>query len=211
MTEIGPIWPIQTPLHLNLFGGLWFGVHPCSTCCVSAGCWVPCWQWVSHMPHCFSIPTADCCVCSSCWQLIFIWLAVSYIFSKWATVFHHFILPLDCDWLSVYTVRYWFIECPFNYNLLYLLLGLPCSSDGKESACSAGGLGSIPGLGRSSGGGHGKPVQSSCLENPMDQRSLADYIQSEGSQRAGHDWATNTTIFVKKFRLRRYLRDYIII
>ena len=44
---------------------------------------------------------------------------------------------------------------------------LPTSgSDGKESACRAGGLGSIPGLGRSPGGGHGNPLQYSGLENP---------------------------------------------
>ena len=34
-------------------------------------------------------------------------------------------------------------------------------------------LGSIPGLGRSPGGGHGNPSQYSCLENPHGQRSLA--------------------------------------
>ena len=42
-------------------------------------------------------------------------------------------------------------------------------SDGKEFACSAGDLGSIPGLGRSPGGRHGNPLQYSCLENPMDR------------------------------------------
>ena len=41
-------------------------------------------------------------------------------------------------------------------------------SDGKESACSAGDLGSIPGLGRSPGEGNDYPLQS-CLENPMDR------------------------------------------
>ena len=46
-------------------------------------------------------------------------------------------------------------------------------SDSKESACSAGDLGLIPGLGRSTGGGHGNPLQYSCLENPHGQRSLA--------------------------------------
>ena len=51
----------------------------------------------------------------------------------------------------------------------------PGSSDGKASACNAGDLGSIPGLGRSSGGGHGKPLQYSCLENPHGQRSLVGY------------------------------------
>ena len=48
-------------------------------------------------------------------------------------------------------------------------------SDGKESACSKGDLGSIPGSGRSPGGGHGNPLQYSCLENPHGQRSLAGY------------------------------------
>ena len=38
--------------------------------------------------------------------------------------------------------------------------------DGKESACKAGDLGLIPGLGRSPGGGHGNPLQYSYLENP---------------------------------------------
>ena len=42
-------------------------------------------------------------------------------------------------------------------------------SDGKESACSVGDPGSILGSGRSSGGGHGNPLQYSSLENPMDR------------------------------------------
>ena len=46
-------------------------------------------------------------------------------------------------------------------------LGFLGGSDGKESACHAGDLGSIPGSGRSPGGGNGKPLQYSCLENPM--------------------------------------------
>ena len=40
---------------------------------------------------------------------------------------------------------------------------------GKESTCSAGDAGSIPGLGRFPGGGDGNPLQHSCLENPMDR------------------------------------------
>ena len=39
----------------------------------------------------------------------------------------------------------------------------------KESACNAGDLGSIPGLGRSPGGGNGNPLQYSCLENSMER------------------------------------------
>ena len=49
------------------------------------------------------------------------------------------------------------------------LIGLPCSSVGKESACNAGDLGSIPGSGRSPGEGNGNPLQYSCLVNPMDR------------------------------------------
>ena len=44
---------------------------------------------------------------------------------------------------------------------------LPCSLNSKESACSAGDRGLIPGSGRTHGGGHGNPLQYSSLENPM--------------------------------------------
>ena len=47
--------------------------------------------------------------------------------------------------------------------------GFPGSSDGKESACNVGDLGSIPGSGRSLGEVHGNPLQYSCLENHMDR------------------------------------------
>ena len=56
--------------------------------------------------------------------------------------------------------------------------GFPGGSGGKESACNVRDLGSIPGLGRSLGlgrGGHGNPLQYSCLENTHGQRSLAGY------------------------------------
>ena len=67
-------------------------------------------------------------------------------------------------------------------------MGQPCSlcegaftpvclggSDSKESACNVGDLGLIPGLGRSPGGGHGNPLQYSCLENLHGQRILVGY------------------------------------
>ena len=44
-------------------------------------------------------------------------------------------------------------------------------SDSKELACNAGDLGSIPGLGRSSGEGNGNPLQYSCMKNPMDREA----------------------------------------
>ena len=46
--------------------------------------------------------------------------------------------------------------------------GSPNGSDGKECACNAGHVGSIPGSGRSPGEGKGNPLQYSCLENPTD-------------------------------------------
>jgi len=58
---------------------------------------------------------------------------------------------------------------------LNIPLGFSCGSDGKESICNVGDLGSIPGLGRSPGEGHGDPLQYSCLENLHGQRSLAGY------------------------------------
>ena len=51
---------------------------------------------------------------------------------------------------------------------VYVHSRAPCGSDGKESACNAGDLSSIPRLGRSPGEGNGNSLQYSCLENPMD-------------------------------------------
>ena len=49
-----------------------------------------------------------------------------------------------------------------------VFLGVPCVSAGEESTCNAGDLGSIPGLGRSTGEGKGYPLPCSGLENSMD-------------------------------------------
>ena len=57
-------------------------------------------------------------------------------------------------------------------KLTFPFIGFPGGSDGKESACHAGSLDSIPGLGRSPGEGNGNPLQYSCLENPMDKGAL---------------------------------------
>ena len=69
--------------------------------------------------------------------------------------------------------------------------GLPSWLNGNESTCSveaAGGTGSIPRLGKSTRGGHGNPLQYSCLENPMDRGPGG--LQSMGSQRVRHHWVT---------------------
>ena len=63
---------------------------------------------------------------------------------------------------------------------------------------------SIPGLGRCPGGGHGNPLQYSCLENPTDGGAR---LRSMGSQRVGHDWSnladTHAKIFKKKTERER--------
>ena len=64
-----------------------------------------------------------------------------------------------------------------------LLAGLPGWLRGKDSACNAGDMDSITGSGRSPGGGHGNPLQCSCLENPVDR---------------GACWATVHTQSLKK-------------
>ena len=57
-----------------------------------------------------------------------------------------------------------------TFRARFIASGFPDGSD-KESACNAEDLGSTPGLGRSPGGGHGNPLQYSCLENLMDREA----------------------------------------
>ena len=59
----------------------------------------------------------------------------------------------------------------YFYFLHYDIYGFPSGSVGKESACNAGDVGSIPRLGRSPGEADDNPFQYSCLENPMDREA----------------------------------------
>ena len=76
-------------------------------------------------------------------------------------------------------------EVDVMFFYLFTHQGFPDGSDSKESPCNRGDLGSIPGLGRSPGGGHGNPLQYSCLEHPHGQRSLVGY--SPWGHRIGHN------------------------
>ena len=62
-----------------------------------------------------------------------------------------------------------------------VLMGFPGGSEGIESVCNVGDLGSIPGLGRSRIGEH-DPLQYFCLENPHGQRSLVGYSSWGGKE-----------------------------
>ena len=73
-------------------------------------------------------------------------------------------------------VRAWaaFSTCPFNFHsgiaCVYIAMpGFPRGSAVKNLPANATDSGSVPGLGRSPGGGHGNPLQYSCLETPMDR------------------------------------------
>ena len=67
-------------------------------------------------------------------------------------------------------------------------MGFPGNLVGEESACNAGDLGLIPGLGRYSGGGYGNPLQYFCLGNPMDGSLPGSSVH--GIARIAHNSAT---------------------
>ena len=73
----------------------------------------------------------------------------------------------------------------YFFNGYLAFLGLPGSTAGKESVFNAGDLGSIPGLGRSPGGGHGNHSTILSWESPWTEEPGG--LQSMGSQRVRHD------------------------
>ena len=75
-------------------------------------------------------------------------------------------------------------------------VGFPGGSEVKASACNAGDLGLIPGLGRSLGEGNGNPLQYSCLENPMGR---------------GAWWATDQGVAKSRTRLSNFTFTFKII
>ena len=85
-----------------------------------------------------------------------------------------------------------YLKCTIIRDCYGHYRGFPCGSEGKEFTGNVGDLVSIPGLERYTGGGHGNPLQYSCLENPQGQRSRVGYIQSMALQGVGHNWASHT-------------------
>ena len=80
-------------------------------------------------------------------------------------------LYFSCSWCSLWSVlKILLILFLQNFKIRKFknFLGFPGSSAGKESACNAGNLGSVSGLGRSPEEGIGYPLQYSGLENSMD-------------------------------------------
>ena len=93
--------------------------------------------------------------------------------------------PHRCEMLHLITIRLILIELDMTEWLSLSLFGFPSGSAGKESARNVGDMGSILGLGRSSGEGNGCPFQYSGMENSM------DYTVPWG-HRVRHDWVTFT-------------------
>ena len=78
-------------------------------------------------------------------------------------------------------------------------MGFLGGSDSKEYTCNAGDLGSIPGLGRSPGEGHGNPLQFSYLEKPHGQRSLVGYSPWGHKELDTTEWLSTVHAFVHLF------------
>ena len=83
----------------------------------------------------------------------------------------------------------------------------PGGSGGKESACNAGDLGSIPGAGRSPGEGNGYPIQYSCMENSMNRGAWQAIVHgirkldtTESTHTTGALSSTNTISPSRHFR-----------
>ena len=84
---------------------------------------------------------------------------------------------------------YWGVPSSINYQQGDSSENFPGGSDGKESACNAGDLGSVPGSGRSPWRREWQPTPVFLLGKSHGQRRL-DGLQSMGSQR--HDWVANS-------------------
>ena len=93
-----------------------------------------------------------------------------------------------------------YIHTHIQYICIWGFLG---SSSGKESTCNVGDPNLIAGSGRTPGGGHGNPLQYSCLENPQGQRSLVSYSPW------GHEESGTTERLSTHTRIHIYTHIYI--
>ena len=88
-------------------------------------------------------------------------------------------------------------------------LGFPGGSDGKVSACNAGDLGSIPGLGRSPGEGNGSPLHYSPLESSMDREAwwvTVHGVAQSWTRRSTEWWTHINTHCFTSWRFIKHLR-----
>ena len=152
----------------------------------------PCWEtstksagndWQENSP--FSLSTRICLnQTPSFRKIIPVPCTVSSLFNQ---IILQVKLSHGDDWL------HWFLEERIVAWSISLVL--------KNSPANAGGIRDtslVPGLGGSPDGGHGNPLQYSCLENPMAEKP--GRIQSMGLQRVRHDWSDLTCMHASYFR-----------
>ena len=104
-------------------------------------------------------------------------------------------------------------------NIKWEKMGFLGDTSGKECTCQCGrhrDTGSIPGLGRSPGGGYGNPLQYSCLENPMDRRALWSTVYRVAESRTQlKQWSTHTAekrcmcVYVQMYIKDKYIYLFI--
>ena len=124
----------------------------------------------------------------------------SFLFCQ---LFYVLFPPLSCHLLDGLVLWFKFFHLLFPPNILLrlyiLLLDFPGSSDDKESACNAGDLGSVSGLGRFPWRRAWQPTPVFLPGEPA-WTEEPGRLQSMGSQRGRHDWMTNTFTFLVKDR-----------
>ena len=92
------------------------------------------------------------------------WTQVSRTAGRFSTIWATREAPYWMYWMHI--IKFWWIK-----RCIMIKPGFLGGSNGKESACNAGDLGSIPGSGISPGERNGNPLQYSCLENSMDREA----------------------------------------
>ena len=144
--------------------------------------WILEFLWVPA-PEKWGIMMAVCWILwESGWKFVNFWFVVLGRLRRCPVV--SFTKAIICEQLHLHL-------CPNNSVAIWKSnqhRGFPHSSVSKEFACSAGDLGSIPGLGKSPGEGNGNQLQYSCLENPMDRGAW--WAPVHGVARVRHDLAT---------------------
>ena len=103
--------------------------------------------------------------------------------------------------LYIYIFSFGFFSIIGHYKIFNIVPcayigGFPGGSEVKVSACNAGDLGSIPGLGRSPEEGNGNPLQYSCLENPMVRGAWWATVHGVAKSQTGLSDFTFTFTFV---------------
>ena len=130
-----------------------------------------------------SFVTPICCIFSISWVSTVICI-VSFLLHSLTLICYFFLISWD--------------GCLTHILLTFLFLWcFPLGSGGKESTCNAGDLVLIPGLKRSPGEGNVYPSRILAWRSPWTGKP--SILQSMGSQRVGHDWATNTKLLTLFF------------